>query len=71
MLNSLFLKDLLLSLLKSTFFGWSIVIIGSYYGFRVEGGAEGVGKATTLSVVTSIFAVILIDVIFSLLYLPK
>ncbi|MBW6515850.1 MAG: MlaE family lipid ABC transporter permease subunit [Candidatus Cloacimonetes bacterium] len=69
MLNVLFLKDLLISLLKSTFFGWSIVIIGSFYGFRVEGGAEGVGRATTLSVVTSIFAVIIIDVLFSLLYL--
>ncbi len=71
MLNALVLKDLLVSLIKSTFFGWAIVIIGSFYGFRVEGGAEGVGRATTLSVVTSIFAVIIIDVIFSLLYLPK
>lgn len=71
MLNALVIKDVLISLLKSTFFAWAIVIIGSFYGFRVEGGAEGVGKATTLSVVTSIFAVILIDVIFSLLYLPK
>ena len=47
-----------------------IVVIGAYYGFRVQGGAEGVGKATTASVVASIFAVIIADVIFSLLYLP-
>ncbi len=71
MVNALQLKDLFLSLLKSTIFAWAIVIIGSFYGFRVQGGAEGVGKATTLSVVASIFAVIVIDVIFSLLYLPK
>jgi phospholipid/cholesterol/gamma-HCH transport system permease protein len=71
MINALALKDVLVSLLKSTFFAWAIVIIGSFYGLRVEGGAEGVGKATTLSVVASIFAVIFIDVIFSLLYLPK
>ncbi len=71
MLNALFFKDLAISLIKSTCFAWAIVIIGSFYGFRVEGGAEGVGRATTLSVVTSIFAVVFIDVIFSFFYLPK
>ncbi len=70
LLNVLTLKDLLITMIKSTFFGWSIVIIGSFYGLKVEGGAEGVGKATTYSVVTSIITVIIIDVIFSLLYLP-
>lgn len=71
MLNALVVKDVVISLIKSVFFAWAIVIIGSFYGFRVEGGAEGVGKATTYSVVTSIFAVIIIDVIFSLFYLPS
>ncbi len=63
------LKDIVVSLGKSTFFAWVIVIIGSYYGFQVKGGAEGVGKATTASVVASIFAVIVFDAVFSLLYL--
>ncbi len=63
------LKDLLISLGKSTFFAWVIVVIGSYFGFQVKGGAEGVGKATTSSVVASIFAVIVFDAMFSLLYL--
>jgi phospholipid/cholesterol/gamma-HCH transport system permease protein len=69
MANALAFKDLFTTLLKSTIFAWAIVIIGSFYGFRVVGGAEGVGKATTLSVVASIFAVIVIDVIFSLIYI--
>jgi phospholipid/cholesterol/gamma-HCH transport system permease protein len=68
-INILVLKDIVVSLSKSTFFAWLIVIIGSFYGFRVKGGAEGVGKATTQSVVASIFAVIVFDAIFSLLYL--
>ena len=68
-INALIFKDIFLSLIKSTFFSWVIVIIGSFYGFRVQGGAEGVGKATTASVVASIFAVIVLDVIFSLIYL--
>lgn len=63
------LKDLIVSFGKSTFFAWVIVIIGSYFGFQVKGGAEGVGKATTASVVASIFAVIVFDAVFSLLYL--
>lgn len=68
-INILTLKDIAVSLAKSTFFAWVIVIIGSFYGLRVKGGAEGVGQATTQSVVASIFAVIVFDAIFSLLYL--
>lgn len=63
------LKDLVVSFGKSIVFAWAIVIIGSYFGFQVKGGAEGVGKATTSSVVASIFAVIVLDAMFSLLYL--
>jgi phospholipid/cholesterol/gamma-HCH transport system permease protein len=62
-------KDLVVTFGKSIVFAWVIVIIGSYFGFQVKGGAEGVGKATTASVVASIFSVIVIDAIFSLLYL--
>lgn len=68
-INVLTIKDILIGLSKSVFFAWVIVIIGSYYGFKVTGGAEGVGKATTLSVVASIFAVIILDALFSLVYL--
>jgi len=68
-INILTIKDIVMSMSKSIVFSWLIVIIGSYYGFSVKGGAEGVGKATTLSVVASIFAVILADVVFSFAYL--
>lgn len=63
------LKDLLVTFSKSTVFAWLIVIIGSHQGFQVKGGAEGVGKATTQAVVSSIFAVVIADSIFSLVYL--
>lgn len=68
-INILALKDIIISFSKSIWFAWVIVIVGSFYGFEVKGGAEGVGKATTSAVVTSIFAVIVFDAIFSLLYL--
>lgn len=63
------IKDIIVSFSKSIWFAWVIVIVGSFYGFQVKGGAEGVGKATTSAVVSSIFAVILFDAVFSLLYL--
>ncbi|MCD4828009.1 MAG: MlaE family lipid ABC transporter permease subunit [Candidatus Cloacimonetes bacterium] len=68
-IHILTLKDIILSMSKSIAFSWVIVIIGSYYGFTVKGGAEGVGRATTMSVVAAIFAVIVVDVMFSFAYL--
>ncbi len=62
------LRDAIIGLGKSYFFAWVIVIIGSYYGFNVKGGAEGVGKVTTQAVVASIFWVIILDAINSLIF---
>jgi phospholipid/cholesterol/gamma-HCH transport system permease protein len=50
------------------FFGIAICWVGVYRGFQVEGGAEGVGLQTTSSVVTSIFLIIIIDLIFTVLF---
>jgi phospholipid/cholesterol/gamma-HCH transport system permease protein len=58
-------KDLVTGLVKSFFFGVAICWVGVYRGFQVEGGAEGVGKRTTSSVVTSIVCIIVIDLIFT------
>ncbi len=52
---------------KSVIFSWLIIWIGAYYGLRVRGGAEAVGKETTESVVTGIFIIIIADAIFSFL----
>ncbi|MBN2789540.1 MAG: ABC transporter permease [Candidatus Delongbacteria bacterium] len=56
------------SVLKSILFSWLIVLIGSHFGFNVKGGAEGVGKATTASVVAAIFAVIITDALLSIVF---
>ena len=68
LLSSLYLKDVLTGLVKSVAFAWIIVFVGSHRGFRVRGGAEGVGIATTGSVVQAIFLVIVADAFFSLLF---
>ncbi len=61
----IFLGDVVTGLLKSLVFSWLIVWIGSFYGFRVRGGAEEVGRATTSSVVACIFVIIIADALFS------
>ncbi|MBN1578008.1 MAG: MlaE family lipid ABC transporter permease subunit [Chitinispirillaceae bacterium] len=58
-------KDFSAGFIKSVVFAWLIIWIGSFYGFRVRGGAEAVGKETTESVVTGIFIIIIADAIFS------
>lgn len=66
--GALVMKDLVTGLVKSVFFAVTICWVGVYRGFQVEGGAEGVGKQTTSSVVTSIFMIIIVDLIFTVLF---
>jgi phospholipid/cholesterol/gamma-HCH transport system permease protein len=62
------IKDIVTGLVKSIVFAGIICTIGAHYGFRVQGGAEGVGKSTTASVVAAIFAVVVADCFFSLVF---
>ncbi len=55
------MKDLVGGLLKTIFFGFVISIIATYYGINTGFGAEGVGKATTYSVVTSSALILIFD----------
>ena len=59
--------DVVNGLIKSVCFALIIALVGCYQGFAVTGGAEGVGRRTTSSVVTAIFLVIVADVFFTLL----
>lgn len=61
-------KDLIFSILKGAAFGTVIPLISCYYGFRCKPGAEGVGSATTNSVVASSVAIIVIDFILSYIF---
>ena len=66
--NVLSNKDLITGFVKSQVYASLIVLTGSYYGFRVERGAEGVGKVTTAAVVVAISLVIVADSILGLLF---
>jgi len=55
------LHDFLGGLYKATFFGFIITAVSCYFGFYTKGGTEGVGRATTNSVVTSSMLVLISD----------
>lgn len=54
------------SLLKAVVFGVVVAGIGCQRGFKVSGGAEGVGLQTTSAVVASLFLIIIIDAAFAI-----
>ncbi len=55
------MQDVFGGLVKSLFFGVVITMMGCYFGFNAEGGAEGVGKATTRAVVSSCLLILILD----------
>jgi phospholipid/cholesterol/gamma-HCH transport system permease protein len=67
-MESLEMQDIWTGLIKSLVFGAVITEVGCFEGFNVRGGAEGVGKSTTASVVNSIIMVIAADVVFTTLF---
>ncbi len=66
--EALVMKDIITGLVKTFFFATIIAQVGAYQGFIVKGGAEGVGKSTTASVVMSIFLIIIADLITTMIF---
>jgi phospholipid/cholesterol/gamma-HCH transport system permease protein len=60
--------SLLVGLGKSLVFAVVIAVIGCHQGFCTRGSADSVGRQTTLAVVQSIFLVIVVDAVFSVLF---
>ncbi len=59
--------DLTGGMLKAVFFGNVIAVLGCYYGLHCPDGAEGVGKATTRTVVTSIVVIFILNALLTFL----
>jgi phospholipid/cholesterol/gamma-HCH transport system permease protein len=66
--QSVHLWDFFQGLIKCGFFAVAIGIISCQQGLATTGGAEGVGRRTTASVVSSLFALILVDAGFTILF---
>ena len=59
------MEDIYIGLIKACFFGAAFTLISCYKGFYTEGGAEGVGKATTGAVVISSMVILISDYFLS------
>ena len=66
-INNTRVSDIWYGLIKSLVFGAVVGLIGCYKGFNTEGGAEGVGKATTGAVVVSCMLILILDYFLSAL----
>ena len=58
--------DIIAGIVKSICFGILLVTICCYKGMKTKGGAEGVGKATTNSVVISYISILISDFLITL-----
>ncbi len=67
MIDSLQFSDIFWGTVKSISFAWMILAVGSFKGLNVRCVADAVGRATTEAVVVSIFLVVAMDAIFSLI----
>jgi len=61
-------SDLFVGLFKAPVFAFFIAIVSCMHGLRVSGSAESVGRETTRAVVKSIFLVLALDALFSVLF---
>lgn len=62
------LTDLFFAAIKGGVFGAIIPLVSCFYGFKCKAGAEGVGRATTNSVVTSSVLIIMFDFLLSWIF---
>lgn len=59
------LFDLTGGVIKAVFFGNVIAVLGCYYGLHCPDGAEGVGRATTKTVVSSIIVIFILNAVLT------
>ena len=62
-------NDLASGVGKTFFFGFVVGLIACYNGLRTEGGADGVGRSTTQTVVTGAITVLIMDFFLTKLFL--
>jgi len=68
-LQALSFNDLMHGLCKTPFFGLEIALIGCYNGLSATGGADGVGRATTVAVVVASITILITDFFLSKLFI--
>ena len=62
-LTSLQFGDFIPGVAKTFVFGYIVGVVGAYKGYTAEGGTEGVGKASTTSVVVASLLILIFDMV--------
>jgi phospholipid/cholesterol/gamma-HCH transport system permease protein len=70
-LTHLQVQDVTLGLVKAAVFGFLIALMGCYHGYNSRGGAQGVGAATTMAVVTASVLILAFDYVLSELFFVR
>lgn len=68
LLSQVVAYDFLSGLIKAGVFGMILSALACYHGLHVTGGAAGVGRATTNTVVQSVVAIIIADLLFTMVF---
>lgn len=66
--DALFMRDIVTGLVKSIVFALVITGVGCQAGFSTGSGSEEVGRSTTAAVVTSIFLIVVVDLVFTAIF---
>ena len=66
--QGLYVRDINIMLFKSACFGGCISLVSSSCGYDAQGGAKGVGIATTKAVVWSFVTIVIVDCIFAIAF---
>ena len=66
--HGLYVRDIFIAILKSSFFGGTIALISCSCGYATRGGAKEVGLATTKAVVWSFLAIAMWDFVFAAIF---
>ena len=66
--DALFIRDIITGLVKSIVFALVITGVGCQEGFSTDTGSEQVGRSTTAAVVTSIFLIVFVDLVFTAIF---
>jgi phospholipid/cholesterol/gamma-HCH transport system permease protein len=59
------LQDFVNGMIKAFVFGGLVTLVGCYKGYKTHGGAEGVGRSTTESVVLACILILVFDYILT------
>ena len=64
-------QDVISGLVKAAVFGFLVALMGCYQGYRSRGGAQGVGAATTMAVVSASILILTANYIVTELFFSR